>query len=195
MRDTLPVLFVLLAGFVAYFAPIDASPAALLEPGAETVTAGQVGGTSAGRPEPHVKGLRSSVRLLGEERWTLQAEEGRALEPELGPFSLGGAISGLALQSVTLEGPRGRLRAERGRLDSKSLHLKGAVRLDDAEGRGILFGPELVLARARDEIGTGQPVMLAPTAEQGGAGGRMQLGYRGSLRELIELAARQRRRR
>lgn len=153
---------------------------------------GAPSGASTGSAHPGfavtaITGPRLLLSALGEHELTLEAVSAELQMPELGPFQLNLAPSGLTLSraQARLSEPALRIRAERCRLTSDRLTFTGAVRLDDAGGKGLLFSDRLELSLESDHLQTGDLVILSPEGQSGGQGGRVVPGFDATLHALL----------
>jgi len=147
-------------------------------------------GTGSTRPGFAVTGIigpRLQLSALGKHAITLEARRASLVMPELGPFQLNLAPKSLRLDAAKarLTDPALRIVAEHCRLDSDHLVFSGAVRLDDADGKGLLFSDRLELSLARDHLQTGEVAILTPEGTSLGQGGRVVPGFSATLHALL----------
>ena len=155
-----------------------------IAPGPET----SIPGPPPGFAVTAITGPSLELQVLGDRDLTLGAASAELLMPELGPFRLNLAPRGLDLiqARARLSDPALHIRAEHCRLIGNRLTFTGAVRLDDADGKGLLFSDRLELSLARDHLQTGELAILSPEGRSGGQGGRVVPGFDTTLAALLD---------
>ena len=135
-----------------------------------------------------IQGPSLELQALDGQKLYLRGSSAVLLMPELGPLRINLGPSALQVHGVEARFGQAalRIRADRCKVDRETLLFSGAVRLDSAEGRGLLFTDRLELSLEADRLSTGPMVILSPEGDSGGMGGRVVQGFSATLAEVQE---------